>query len=182
MRGAPTDALLTHLAPTLVPCTHPATTALLPFKEPLVQAAVRELKYYGNADAEAMLAAILAEYALALSEDTYRAITVVPLPLSPARLRERGFNQCERVAERSGLPLDTDSIHRIRNTEHQARLSKREREANVRGAFAPLRAVQGSHTYIILDDVITTGATMQAAIDALEKAGARYIMPVSLSH
>jgi ComF family protein len=107
---------------------------------------------------------------------------VVPVPLSAARLRERGFNQAEllarAVAGRRGLPLLGDVLHRGRHTRRQARLSPRERRVNVAGAFhVPGRQalrVSGAHV-LLVDDVLTTAATVQDCTRALCAAGARAV-------
>lgn len=113
---------------------------------------------------------------------------VVPVPLSPARLRERGFNQAELlaevVAERRGLPLLADALFRQRHTRRQARLSPRERQANVSGAFrldADRReAVEDAHP-LLVDDVLTTAATVQDCVRALCVGGARAVSVVTFA-
>lgn len=107
---------------------------------------------------------------------------VVPVPLSPQKLRERGYNQSELLARgicrRWDLELIVDSVRRTRSTTTQTRLSPDERKVNVAGAFAvlPEREVQlaGSHL-LLVDDVVTTGATLNSCSDALFAAGARII-------
>jgi len=175
------------LSPTLIETTRPATTGLLPFRDPRVRALIHELKYHGSERAEDFLGAVLSEYIAEIGTDSFGKTVLIPLPLSPARARERGFNQCERIARRalldSGNPLlaiSTDILVRVKNTEHQARLSRKERLQNVAGAFSSTPC-DPTVSYVILDDVITTGATMQAAIDALQGAGARHITPLTLS-
>ena len=102
---------------------------------------------------------------------------IVPVPLHPARLREREFNQAERLARRlsaaMGIPLNTRLLQRVIPTKTQTLLSRAERLANVRRAFA-LRgapALQGERI-VLIDDVFTTGATTSACARVLREAGA----------
>jgi ComF family protein len=102
---------------------------------------------------------------------------VVPVPLHPARERERGFNQAallaRRVARGLGVPLDVRALRRVRATRAQTDLSGAERRANVRGAFAVRdRANLAGRHVLLVDDVLTTGATISACARALLDAGA----------
>jgi competence protein ComFC len=102
---------------------------------------------------------------------------LVPVPLHPARRRERGFNQAEllaeEVGERTGLPVAGCALVRRKDTAPQAGLSAAERRSNVAGAFAVRRRAQiADRVVIVVDDVLTTGATAQACARALRDAGA----------
>lgn len=107
---------------------------------------------------------------------------VVPVPLSEARRRQRGFNQAEllaqTVADLLGLPLALDLLARRRHTRRQARLAPRQRSRNVQGAFAAVEGrgagLAGAHV-LLVDDVLTTGATAQACVRALCGEGARAV-------
>ena len=107
---------------------------------------------------------------------------IVPAPLSAARMRERGFNQATAIAAALaplwGCPLWENVLVRTSGTVSQTQLTPGERKSNVAGAFSvPLTAqvaVRGSHI-VLLDDVITTGATLSACASALFAAGARTI-------
>ena len=105
---------------------------------------------------------------------------IVPLPLAPTRERERGYNQAERLATALAthwqLPVWRDVVIRTRNTQSQVRLTPSERAGNVSQAFAvPDNArerLDGSHV-VLVDDVLTTGASLNAAAEALAEGGVR---------
>jgi ComF family protein len=104
---------------------------------------------------------------------------VLPVPLSPARLRERGYNQAwelaRRLAVQRGLPAKAQWLQRLRDTPHQVGLSRSERERNLRDAmWVPPEGqagVAGQHVALV-DDVMTTGMTAAAGARALKAAGA----------
>lgn len=100
---------------------------------------------------------------------------IIPLPLHPARLKERGFNQAleisQPLASALGIPLGNTILKRIRDTEHQARLTEKSRKANMHRAFAAQADLEGRHIALV-DDVMTTGASLNAAAQALKQAGA----------
>ncbi len=98
---------------------------------------------------------------------------LVPVPLHPRRLAERGFNQAEEIARfvgrKTGVPLASGICRRTRHTRMQSRLSDEERLSNVAGAFA---CSESPKRPAIVDDVVTTGATVDALAGALIAAGA----------
>ncbi|MFZ2161697.1 MAG: ComF family protein [Sideroxyarcus sp.] len=108
---------------------------------------------------------------------TSRPDCIVALPLHPARLRERGFNQslllARRISRQLDIPLLADACERIRNTPPQSSLPWKERDKNMRQAFAckPGTDVRGKHVAIV-DDVMTTGASIGELARALKQAGA----------
>ncbi len=110
---------------------------------------------------------------------------LLPMPLSRARLAERGFNQALELARRlDRTKLDPTLLLRIRDTPPQSALSRRERLRSVHGAFAvaPLRAsaLVGKRV-VLVDDVMTTGASLNAAAAVLRAAGASHITGVVLA-
>jgi len=108
---------------------------------------------------------------------------VVPVPLHPVRLRERGFNQAEMIAaplaELFQKPMVTDAVVRVRPTQSQTLLTFKERLDNVKGAFEPLAGAEDGmrdKCVALIDDVCTTGATGSACAAALKKAGAARVV------
>lgn len=159
---------------------HPVASVFV-YGGPLADAIVR-LKYAARTDIAPVLAAPLAEAALAYAGAVDR---VVPLPLHGSRLRERGFNQsallARPVARQLGVPLDTASLVRVRPTRDQAGLRRADRAENVRGAFAARGALAGKRM-LLVDDVRTTGATLAAAADTLLRAGCAEVKTLALAH
>ena len=100
---------------------------------------------------------------------------VVPLPLHPLRRLHRGYNQAEHIAAgiagELGVPVERSAVCRSRNTAAQALRSRRERAANVEGAFAVRRPerLAGRHL-LLVDDVLTTGATLLTCAEAMQQA------------
>ncbi len=115
---------------------------------------------------------------------------LIPIPLSSKRLRERGFNQCDLIVS-ALADLDKESffetsenlLHRIRHTESQTKKSRAERLKNLKDCFdiPQPEKVQG-RSIILLDDVTTTGATLEEASKELVKAGAKTVLKVALAH
>ncbi|HET7922972.1 MAG TPA: ComF family protein, partial [Gammaproteobacteria bacterium] len=109
---------------------------------------------------------------------------ILPVPLHPARLRERGFNQAlelaRPVARRLGIALAPRLCRRIRHTDMQSRLDAKTRYRNLRGAFEVHVPVAGLDI-AILDDVVTTSATMSALAEVLREAGCGRIRVWSLA-
>lgn len=148
-----------------------------------MRAAIHALKYRGRVAVGRPLAALLAEAGarrLPLAPDgAPRDVldAIVPMPLHGARLAERGFNQAELLAAacagRWGLPLVSRALVRTRATRPQTELDEAARRANVAGAFtvARPREVAGRRV-LLVDDVLTTGATVGAAARALREGGA----------
>lgn len=132
---------------------------------------IQALKYGG----QLALAPVLADFLARAVAHAPRPDLLLPLPLHPARARARGFNQAVEIARalarRLDLRLDTGSLERIRDTAPQAQLSLAERRRNVRGAFACRKTLTGLHVAVV-DDVMTSGATLNEAAKVLKQAGA----------
>ncbi len=116
----------------------------------------------------------------ALAQRARRAddAVLLPVPLARTRLAERGYNQALELARplvrRFGLRLQPQGLRRIRPTDPQSGLDRRARQRNVSGAFAADPSLRGLHV-IVLDDVMTTGATLAACARALNRVGVEQI-------
>jgi ComF family protein len=113
---------------------------------------------------------------------------VVPVPLSPQRLAQRGFNQAwevaRRVASALGVPADATALLRPIDTAHQADLPREQRAVNLRGAFmvaTGARAALQGRRIALVDDVMTTGATAREATAALLRGGAASVQVWTLT-
>jgi ComF family protein len=134
-------------------------------------ALVQALKYRGQLAIAPLLGEALARV---LAIDT-RPDVLVAMPLSAGRLRERGFNQAQEiarhVAKTSGIPLQSNACRRVSETPPQAALPYKERAKNVRNAFVCDANFDGKHVAIV-DDVMTTGATLNELAKKIKRAGA----------
>lgn len=111
---------------------------------------------------------------------------LVPIPLHPVKQRERGYNQaeyvCKGISEVTGIPVRSDLVRRCAYTETQTRLDLQARRANVAGAFEVIRSTAGEihdKAFILVDDVITTGSTMNECAALLRLHGAAAIYGAS---
>lgn len=111
---------------------------------------------------------------------------VVPVPLSSARLRERGYNQSqllsEGVCQQFSLRLCQENLLRVRHTQNQALLGKKERWTNIRGAFTIRNSLPFlDKSVLLVDDLLTTGATASEAACILKEAGAKRVDVLALA-
>ncbi|MEK7873718.1 MAG: ComF family protein [Chloroflexota bacterium] len=147
-----------------------------------VQAAVRALKYHNLRVVASPLGVEMARYLQAWGVGLD---IVVPVPLHPRRLRERGYNQAELLAralgKETGLSVQPEALARVRDTPAQARApSAAERRRNVTGAFSAREVVRGRRA-LLVDDVCTTGATLSACAEALLAAGAAQVWGLTVA-
>lgn len=178
--------------------------AIFGYDDVRVRAIIWEIKYRRNKTMTKKMAEIL--YDVLKQELAERALMdnfinplLIPLPMSDARRKERGFNQTEMICEEL-VTLDspaTESAGRenlftyspsllikVKHTESQTKTtSKRERTRNIEGSMLAIGAdaVRG-RSIILLDDVSTTGATMKEAKRALREAGAKKVLAISIAH
>jgi ComF family protein len=100
-----------------------------------------------------------------------RPDVVISVPLARSRLVERGFNQATEIAKSARLPVRSDACARVRETPPQVLLPWKERSRNIRGAFACKIDLEGQHVALV-DDVMTTGATLNELARTVKRAGA----------
>jgi len=121
------------------------------------------------------------------NQEYQAADLLLPVPLHSARLRERGYNQslllCQRIGELTGFQVADNILVRIKNTPTQTRLNAQQRAQNVDQAFRVVSPDQVKGKIIILvDDVLTTGATLNACAFKLLKAGAKSVLVLTACH
>lgn len=137
---------------------------------------IRRYKFDHYLAAAPLLAALMGD---AIARRGERADLVVPVPLSEARLRERGFNQALELARllavRFDIPLAATACTRLRHGDPQSRLPVEKRSANVRGAFGCVQDLRGL-TVAVVDDVLTSGATLSELARVLRRAGATRVV------
>lgn len=133
--------------------------------------AIHALKYDGVRRIAADLAALLS----GAVDDSWLVDVIVPVPLHTSRKNERGYNQAELIAQELGTVIgarvDANSLQRVRATESQVGLTAGERLRNVEDAFAVRSGALAGRGVLLLDDVLTTGATLTACAKALRDAG-----------
>lgn len=145
------------------------------------------LKYQRVQPVAALLGRLLTE-ALA-GVQLPASLLVVPVPLFKRKLRERGFNQAEKIARAfvrrrgiAGIQLEASVLVRVRETASQTGLTRHQRRANLRGAFAVIRPerIQGQ-SLLVVDDVMTTGTTASECSRVLLRAGAKQVFVATVA-
>lgn len=169
----------------LAPAFREGRTAVL-LKGP-VRALVHELKYHRGLHVVADLETVFrrAPEVLELARDA----VLVPVPLHPRKLRERGYNQSEEIARSLAQALGTPVrlahlLRRIVDTVSQTRQDRRARQLNLKNAFAlaPGAVINPADHYLLIDDVFTTGSTLNSCAQALRRGGAVNLDVVTFGH
>jgi len=170
--------------------------SLFDYRHPPIKKAVWFLKYKGKKNlarvfAEVMRDRIVEELADLSILENFREPLLVPVPLAPKRKRERGFNQAELICKKlieldknKNFKLEKNVLIKPKDTEHQARIENRsERLKNIVGSFSIKNPERIKNRNIILiDDVTTTGATLNEARKVLKQAGAKKIIAFTVAH
>ena len=143
--------------------------------------AIHRFKYRSRSELGAALGSLMTQAALRWAGEVD---AVVPVPLHWRRRRWRGYDQAALLARPTakalGVPALLRGLRRVRHTPSQVNLPHDERQANVAGAFAPGR-LRGVGRVLLVDDVRTTGATLEAASKALRAGGAREVRTLVLA-
>ena len=151
-----------------------ATTALADYKPP-VDRIVMALKFSARLDLASFFGTLLAQR---LPRQQLCEAIVIPVPLAFERMRQRGFNQSHQMARAfaaaGALRFAPDRLLRVRHTPPQQTLALKERRLNVRDAFAVQGAVIGESVFVV-DDVMTTGSTLNEIARVLKRAGAVHV-------
>ncbi len=155
------------------------------FNRPL-QDLIHQLKYRNRPGIGRFLGSLLGKR-VERDPDFPHITAVVPVPLHPLRKRERGYNQSEYIAQgisdETGVPILEDGLVRNRNTPTQTSLTPEARLANVERVFEAVRvdAVRGS-TVALVDDIFTTGATINSCARTLLQAGTERVFALTVAH
>jgi len=195
------DALNVPSSPSLAPHCRVCRLAPPPFVKAVsygayqgrTREAIHALKYDRLHPAARGLGQMLAQAIAQLAGEAPAAMLVVPVPLHRSKYAQRGFNQSRSLAAEAlkflrmshpqwHLALAPSTLMRLRATNSQAGLTPRQRRLNLRGAFAVAEPSQVAERHILLvDDILTTGATARAAAQALLKAGAASVWVATLA-
>jgi len=163
---------------------HSAFTAVKPLAiyEGVIRECIHALKYENNQSLGELFSDWLADL---VHDEGWDIDLVMPVALSDQRVRQRGYNQSALIARplaaRLHQPYSSFGLKRIRNTPSQVGLSAEERRQNVAGAFRALREIVNEKHVLLVDDVLTTGATLEACTSALNTAGVRAIYCVTVA-
>jgi len=165
---------------------HEDIIVLSSFEDAQVRALLHLVKFHRHSRALQLTATLLETW---LITEALRSSIIIPIPLSRERQRTRGYNQSELIARAATAHLpshhvDTNLLIRTRNTEPQTSLKRAERLKNMTNAFVVSRhapSLQEAHI-ILLDDVMTTGATLRAAKTVLQKSSPKSITCVAIAH
>lgn len=137
---------------------------------------ISQYKFHGQLLLSRLFAQSLADKVLQAYQEDVLPDVIIPVPLHINRLRERGFNQAHEIAKqlskRLSIPVDSSHLKRHKATQAQTLIATKERAQNVKNAFHAELSVK--HVALV-DDVVTTGATIAAACHALEKSGVEII-------
>lgn len=164
---------------------HADTVFLFPYRNETVRALLWQLKYKKDMRAAQLLGEVLHEH---LRKSALSECIMIPIPLSQKRSLERGYNQVALVAKNAALQSNAilireDILMRKTHTERQTTLTRHERLANMRDVFVVTKPAEVvGKNILVLDDVVTTGATLQEAKATLLRAGAKSVTCIALAH
>ncbi len=157
----------------------------------IMRKAMSDLKFHGQKDNSEYFAAM----AVSRVGDRIRGFdpcALIPVPVHKTRFRERGFNQaeeiCNKIGSLIGIPTISDFLYRNRKTEYQKNLSRMKRKRNTMGAFScntekypPEKVAKELERVLLVDDIYTTGSTMEGCAAKLKESGVEQIGLLSIS-
>ncbi len=155
------------------------------FNDPLREL-IHQFKYSQKTFLKIPFSSWMISFILAFELDIKQFDMIIPIPLSSARFRERGFNQSELLARSISnhfdIPISTDQLKKIRNTSSQSLLKEKERWTNIHGAFIKKnQKIIINKNILLIDDLLTTGATCSEAALILKMAGAKRVGVLTLA-
>ncbi len=153
-----------------------------------VRQAIKSIKYRYISDLPKEFIDLIPVVYLHSSIINHKSLILIPIPLHPARLKFRGFNQAEvlgkLLAQRLNIPVRIDLLQRVKKTTPQVDMKDRKRRlANMEGVFSvtPNLLISNSLSFFLFDDVFTTGATMRSAANVLKRAGVKFVWGITMA-
>ncbi|MEJ2209214.1 MAG: ComF family protein [Anaerolineae bacterium] len=155
------------------------------FHQEALRTAIHQFKYEDLRCLAPLLGGLMAEGWGRLAPDGWQPDVIVPIPLHPSRQRQRGYNQSALLARELGAhlgcPVETKALMRVRATAPQVGLGLDERRTNVRGAFDCRDGRLRGKKVLLIDDVCTTGSTLESACLAMKESGATSVLAYTLA-
>jgi len=157
----------------------------LPYQNPLIKKLIQKFKYqpFLKELAKPLSLLIIEHFQLIEERPDFSDRILIPIPSEKKKLKWRGFNQAEEIAKEISqffkIPLINDILFKIKETTPQVELSEKERRKNILGVFSckNKKRIQGKKI-LLVDDIYTTGSTMEEAAKVLKKAGAKEIIGI----
>ena len=193
------DTNASELASLLSPAPvhdHTDIISLFDYKNNIVQDIIWSLKYDGSTHAASICAQLLYDVIVEELSTRYAYKTIekpvlIPVPLSPRRQKERGFNQCARIIHKLQkidcnryFSVKNEVLEKYRETSSQTKTTgKKQRAENLRGCFrVTQKKLVGNKDIVVIDDVLTTGSTLVEITQTLKQAGARSVLCFTFAH
>jgi ComF family protein len=174
---------------------NPKFKALFQYKDKIIRKAIWEIKYMGNKKiaekfCKPFYEFIIEELGDEIAFENFSNPLLTPIPSGKETMQKRGFNQCELIAkelirldEEINFKLEMKAIFKIKETAHQSETkNKSKRLKNLEGCFSADPEKVRGRCIVLIDDVITTGATMKEVSKTLKNAGAKKVIGFSIAH
>ena len=151
----------------------------------LLQNSLFQLKYGKRQEYSAVRSMVSSPHTIPREKiEKWKIDIIMPIPLHPRRLEKRGYNQvrcaCRGIGKRSLIPVDEKNLKRRKNTKPQKELNHRERQKNMKNAFIVRKKLK-EENILLVDDIYTTGSTIEEAAKELKKAGAQNIFFLTIA-